>query len=124
MLKPVRHLSYNPLFQVMFSFHDAQLPDLNLPGLSIKPNDALANNSAKFDLDIVVIPRSEQRVGRNSTAETKGIETEGITMVWEYNTDLFDESTINRMVEDYQTLLQGILANPNQKLSQYSLLTE
>ncbi|MFM7715315.1 MAG: condensation domain-containing protein, partial [Microcystis sp.] len=46
-LKPVRHLSYNPLFQVMFSFHDAQLPDLNLPGLSIKPNDALANNLAK-----------------------------------------------------------------------------
>ncbi|CAC5344906.1 MULTISPECIES: non-ribosomal peptide synthetase [Planktothrix] len=123
-LKPVRHLSYNPLFQVMFSFHDAQLPDLNLPGLTIKPNDALTNNSAKFDLDIVVIPRSEQRVGRNSTAETKGIETEGITMVWEYNTGLFEESTINRMVEDYQTLLQGILANPNQKLSQYSLLTE
>ncbi|MFM7712945.1 MAG: condensation domain-containing protein, partial [Microcystis sp.] len=71
----------------------------------------------------MVIPRSEQRVGRNSTSETKGIETEGITMVWEYNTDLFEESTIKRMVEDYQTLLQGILANPNQKLSQYSLLT-
>lgn len=123
-LKPVRHLSYNPLFQVMFSFHDAQLPDLNLSGLSIKLNEAVSNKSAKFDLDIVVIPRSEQRVGRNSTSETKGIETEGITMVWEYNTDLFDESTINRMVEDYQTLLQGILANPNQKLSQYSLLTE
>ncbi|MFM7885046.1 MAG: condensation domain-containing protein, partial [Microcystis panniformis] len=32
-LKPVRHLSYNPLFQVMFSFHDAQLPDLSLSGL-------------------------------------------------------------------------------------------
>ncbi len=123
-LKPVRHLSYNPLFQVMFSFHDAQFPDLDLSGLSIKLNEAVSNKSAKFDLDIVVIPRSEQRVGRNSTAETKGIETEGITMVWEYNTDLFNESTINRMVEDYQTLLQGILANPNQKLSQYSLLTE
>jgi len=123
-LKPVRHLSYNPLFQVMFSFHDAQLPNLDLSGLSIKLNEAVSNKSAKFDLDIVVIPRSEQRVGRNSTSETKGIETEGITMVWEYNTDLFDQSTINRMVEDYQTLLQEILANPNQKLSQYALLTE
>lgn len=123
-LKPVRHLSYNPLFQVMFSFHDAQLPNLNLPGLTIKQNEAVTNESAKFDLDIVVIPRSEQRVGRDSTAEKKGIETEGITMVWEYNTDLFDESTMNRMITDYQTLLEGILANPNQRLSQYSLLTE
>ncbi len=123
-LKPVRHLSYNPLFQVMFSFHDAQLPNLNLPGFTIKQNEAVTNESAKFDLDIVVIPRYEQRVGRDSSTETKGIETEGITMVWEYNTDLFDESTINRMIGDYQTLLEGILANPSQRLSQYSLLTE
>ena len=34
-LKPVRHLSYNPLFQVMFSFHDAQFPDLELAVLIV-----------------------------------------------------------------------------------------
>lgn len=123
-LKPVRHLSYNPLFQVMFSFHDAQLPDLNLPGLTIKPNDSLTNYSAKFDLDIVVIPRAEQRVSRDSSMERRGIDTEGITLVWEYNADLFDESTIERMTGEYETLLRGILANPNQRLSEYSLLTE
>ncbi|WP_013334574.1 non-ribosomal peptide synthetase [Gloeothece verrucosa] len=123
-LKPVRHLSYNPLFQVMFSFHDAQLPDLNLPGLSIKQNEAVSNSSAKFDLDIVVIPRYEQRVSCHSTAQIKSNETEGITMVWEYNSDLFDRSTIERMITDYQTLLSGILANPYQRLSQYSLLKE
>ena len=123
-LKPVRHLSYNPLFQVMFSFHDAQLPDLNLPGLTIKPNDSLTNFSAKFDLDIVVIPRAEQRVSRDSSKETRGIDTEGITLVWEYNNDLFDESTIERMTGEYETLLRGILAHPNQRLSEYSLLTE
>ena len=123
-LKPVRHLSYNPLFQVMFSFHDAQLPDLNLPGLTIKPNDSLTNYSAKFDLDIVVIPRTEQRVSRDSSMEMRGIDTEGITLVWEYNSDLFDESTIERMTGEYETLLRGILAHPNQRLSEYSLLTE
>ncbi|HBK22674.1 MAG TPA: non-ribosomal peptide synthetase [Planktothrix sp. UBA10369] len=123
-LKPVRHLSYNPLFQVMFSFHDAQLPDLSLPGLTIKQNEAVSNYSAKFDLDIVVIPRSEQRVGRHSSADIQDVETAGITMVWEYNSDLFDHATIERMVTDYQTLLAGILVNPHQHLSQYSLLTE
>ncbi|ACK73919.1 amino acid adenylation domain protein (plasmid) [Gloeothece citriformis PCC 7424] len=123
-LKPVRHLSYNPLFQVMFSFHDAQLPDLNLPGLSIKQNESVSNSSAKFDLDIVVIPRYEQRISRHSTTQIKDNETEGITMVWEYNSDLFDHATIERMITDYQTLLREILANPYQRLSQYSLLEE
>ena len=123
-LKPVRHLSYNPLFQVMFSFHDAQLPDLKLPSLTIKPHDALTNYSAKFDLDIVVIPRAEQRVSRDSSAEERGIDTEGITLVWEYNTDLFDHSTMERMTGEYETLLREILADPSQRLSEYSLLTE
>ncbi|WYL93613.1 MAG: amino acid adenylation domain-containing protein [Gloeotrichia echinulata IR180] len=123
-LKPERNLSYNPLFQVMFSFHDALLPNLNLPGLSIKQHEALNNKSAKFDLDVVVMPRFEQRVGRNSQEEVKGIETEGITLVWEYNSDLFNAATIERMMGEYQTLLEGILANPNQRISQYTLLTK
>ncbi|MFB2875446.1 condensation domain-containing protein, partial [Floridanema aerugineum] len=123
-LKPERNLSYNPLFQVMFSFHDAQLPNLNLPGLTIKQHEAVTNKSAKFDLDIVVIPRSEQRIGRNSEAETKGIETDGITLVWEYNSDLFDAATIKRMMEQYQTLVEEIVANPNQRIAQLPLLTK
>ncbi|MBG1241150.1 non-ribosomal peptide synthetase [Nostoc sp. NZL] len=122
-LKPERNLSYNPLFQVMFSFHDALLPDLNLPGLTIKQHEALNNKSAKFDLDVVVMPRSEQRVGRNSKDEAKGIETEGITLVWEYNSDLFDAATIDRMMGQYQTLVEGIVANPDRRISQYPLLT-
>ncbi len=122
-LKPQRNLSYNPLFQVMFSFHDAHLPDLSLPGLTIRQHEALTNQSAKFDLDIVVIPRSEQRVGRNSKDEAPGIETEGITVVWEYNRDLFDTVTIEQMMEQYQTLLEGIVTNPDRRISQYPLLT-
>ncbi|MBW4672727.1 MAG: amino acid adenylation domain-containing protein [Desmonostoc geniculatum HA4340-LM1] len=122
-LKPERNLSYNPLFQVMFSFHDALLPELRLPGLSIKQHEALNNKSAKFDLDIVVIPRSEQRVGRNSQHEAQGIETEGITLVWEYNSDLFDPATIDRMMGQYETLVEGIVANPDLQISQYPLLT-
>jgi amino acid adenylation domain-containing protein/non-ribosomal peptide synthase protein (TIGR01720 family) len=122
-LKPERNLSYNPLFQVMFSFHDAPLPDLSLPGLTIQQHETVNNQSAKFDLDVVVIPRSEQRVGRNTPATAEGIETAGITMVWEYNSDLFDATTIDRMMGQYQTLLTEIVANPDRQISQYPLLT-
>ena len=65
-LQPARNLSYNPLFQVMFSFHDAPLPDLNLPGITISLLEGLSNGSAKFDMNIAIIPRSEQRIGLRS----------------------------------------------------------
>ncbi|MEH2239779.1 amino acid adenylation domain-containing protein [Nostoc sp.] len=109
-LKPIRNLSYNPLFQVMFSFHDSPQPDLTLPGLKIRPNLALSNQSTKFDLDVVLIPQH-------------GAE-KGITVIWEYNTDLFDAATIQQMVEQYQTLLEGIVANPEQRVSELPLLTQ
>ncbi|NEP32739.1 non-ribosomal peptide synthetase [Moorena sp. SIO3B2] len=118
-LNPVRDLSHNPLFQVMFSFHDSPLSDLKLPGLEMSLYEALSNQSAKFDLDVVTIPRSEQRVGQGSTAEGE----EGITMIWEYNSDLFDGTTIERMMGHYQILLEGIVANPSQKLSQVPILS-
>ncbi|QLE51262.1 amino acid adenylation domain-containing protein [Nostoc sp. C057] len=109
-LKPIRNLSYNPLFQVMFSFHDSPRPDLTLPELNITTNVALSNKSTKFDLDVVLIPQH-------------GIE-KGISVIWEYNTDLFDAATIQQMAEQYQTLLVGIVANPEQRVSELPLLTQ
>ena len=45
------------------------------------------------------------------------------TLLWRYNTDLFDASTIERMAGCYQTLLEGILADPDQPISRLPLLT-
>ncbi|ACC81021.1 non-ribosomal peptide synthetase [Nostoc punctiforme] len=109
-LKPIRNLSYNPLFQVMFSFHDSPQPNLTLPGLNIRPNVALSNKSTKFDLDVVLIPHHGA--------------DKGITMIWEYNTDLFDTATIQQMAEQYQILLEGIVVNPEQRVSELPLLTQ
>ena len=111
-LKPVRNLSYNPLFQAMFSFHDTPLPDLTLPGLKITTNVALSNKSTKFDLDVVIIPNSQQQ-GRDK----------GITVIWEYNTDLFDAATIQQMVDQYQNLLETIVVQPNRQIRELPLLT-
>ncbi|MCC5645816.1 amino acid adenylation domain-containing protein [Nostoc sp. CHAB 5824] len=118
-LKPIRNLSHNPLFQVMFSFHDSPMPNLSLPGLDISLHEPISNKSAKFDLDFLVIPRSEQRVQNGSKTGAKGI-----TLVLEYNSDLFDAATIQRMLEQYQTLLEGIVANPEQRVSELPLLTQ
>ncbi|MGA9381804.1 MAG: amino acid adenylation domain-containing protein, partial [Phormidium sp.] len=117
-LKPIRNLSYNPLFQVMFSFHDSSMPDLSLPGLDISLHEPISNKSAKFDLDFLVIPRFEQSVQNGAKTKAKGI-----TLVLEYNSDLFDAATIERMLEQYQVLLAGIIANPEQQICQLPLLT-
>ncbi|MEI2579463.1 amino acid adenylation domain-containing protein [Scytonema sp. PRP1] len=118
-LKPIRNLSHNPLFQVMFSFHDSPMPDLSLPGLDISLHEPISNKSAKFDLDFLVIPRFEQRVQNGSKTGAKGI-----TLVLEYNSDLFDAATIQRMLEQYQNLLEVIVTNPEQHLGELPLLTQ
>ena len=48
----------------------------------------------------------------------------GLVGVWEYNTDLFDAGTIERMTGHFVTLLEGIIANPQERISQLPLLTE
>ncbi|MGZ4033101.1 MAG: condensation domain-containing protein, partial [Tumebacillaceae bacterium] len=99
-LHPERDLSRNPLAQVIFSFHDSPINELQLPGIDVKLTEALGNGAAKFDLNVIVIPRTEQRIGRSKKEKPKGI-----TMVLEYSTDLFEESTILRLVERYKTML-------------------
>jgi aspartate racemase len=48
----------------------------------------------------------------------------GLTATIEYNTDLFDGATVERMLGHLQTLLEGLAADPRQRLSALPLLTE
>ena len=48
---------------------------------------------------------------------------QGLRTSLEYNTDLFNAATITRMLRNFQTLLEGIVANPQQRLSDFPLLT-
>ncbi len=116
---PDRDLSRNPLFQVMFSFHDSPVPDLRLGEVQGEIRER-HNGSAKADLNVVAIPRAEQRVGKFRSAE--GETEERITLLWEYATDLFDAATIGRMVDQYQALLAAAAANPGLRLADLPLL--
>jgi len=117
-LAPVRDPSRNPLFQVMFSFHDSPVPDLELCGLRGELLER-HNGSAKNDLNIIGIPRAEQRVGRERRDDD-----DVITLIWEYATDLFDTATMRRMAGHYQRLLGAALDEPEGRAAELPLLAE
>ncbi|MFC7549668.1 amino acid adenylation domain-containing protein [Plantactinospora sp. GCM10030261] len=112
-LNPRRSLGRMPLCQVMFSFLDTPMPALEIPGLTFEVVDA-HNRTAKFDLNIVVVPRAEQRTG---DAEAQ-LNTE-ITMLTEYNADVFDVATIRRMHDDYVAILRGAVADAGQRIDAF-----
>ncbi len=116
-LQPDRDLGSNPLFQILFSFHDAPVPDLRFAGISGEILER-HNGSAKMDLNVVVKPRAEQRVGRQ-----RDTSDEKLTLVFEYSADLFDRATVERMVGHYRTLLSGAIQHGGLRLSDLPLLT-
>jgi amino acid adenylation domain-containing protein len=105
-LQPERNLSHTPIFQVMFALQNAPMGELQLPNLTLIPLKP-AVQTAKFDLTLSMEERKGQLIGE-----------------WEYNTDLFDDSTIERMSEHFKTLLSGILTDSNQNIWELPLLTE
>ncbi|NJM18316.1 MAG: amino acid adenylation domain-containing protein, partial [Richelia sp. SM1_7_0] len=106
-LQPQRNLSYTPLFQVLFVLHNVTIPALEMAGVIFESvvNDNIPN--VMFDLVLHATEREE-----------------GIDAALDYNTDLFEENTICRMVDHLQKLLEGIVANPQQRLSELPLLRE
>jgi amino acid adenylation domain-containing protein len=103
-LQPKRDLSRNPLFQVLFSL-EPPLPALD-SSWKLTQMD-VETGAAKFDLYLELDERPEGIIGR-----------------FTYSTDLFDAPTISRMAEHWQKLLEGIVANPAQPLSELPLLTD
>lgn len=118
-VEPERDASRNPLFQVAFSFHDSPLGRLDLPGVHMEPKLALTAGSAKFDLNVTSILPQEQSVGQESDGGDGSIQ-----MLWEYNSDLFDGSSVERIVGAYQRFLEAVVADPEQRLSQLPLLAK
>ncbi|MEO1427763.1 MAG: amino acid adenylation domain-containing protein [Cyanobacteria bacterium J06633_8] len=105
-IQPQRDLSYSPLFQVMFILQNAPIGEIELPGATLS-NLEKESASSEFDLTL-------------SITETDG----ALKCEWEYSTDLFDASTIERMAGHFENLLSAIVENPSQKVSNLNLLGE
>ncbi len=105
-LQPERNLSHTPIFQVMFSFQVPSGGENNeFAGLRLNSLDA-DNQMSPFDLVVQL---------------TEGMET--VHGRFQYNTDLFEPATIERMTMHFRVLLQSIVANPEQRISELPLLT-
>jgi amino acid adenylation domain-containing protein/non-ribosomal peptide synthase protein (TIGR01720 family) len=102
-LQAQRDMSRNPLFQVMFVLQNAPMSEMRLRGLTLDLLKA-ENRTAKFDLWLSL---------------TEGEET-FVTM--QYNTDLYERATIERMCGHYLKLLEGFTARPEQRLAQVPLM--
>ncbi|MCU0532539.1 MAG: amino acid adenylation domain-containing protein [Hydrococcus sp. Prado102] len=104
-IQPVRDVSHTPLFQVSFTLRTPpQLKEMS--GVNLSPIK-IESCTAQFDLSLVVEFNDESAITS-----------------FEYNTDLFDATTIARMLGHWQNLLEAIIANPQAKLSELSLLSE
>jgi amino acid adenylation domain-containing protein/thioester reductase-like protein len=106
-LQPERDPSRSPLFQVMFVLAKQEPLTLSLPDLSVELIDD-SGKVAKFDLTLHIQDLPDGRISAS----------------WEYNTDLFDTSSIEQLERHYQQLLQAIVAQPQSKVSELPLLSE
>jgi amino acid adenylation domain-containing protein len=104
-LAPERNLSHSPLFQVMFILQNVPMQSLTLADLTLTALETV-QVTAKFDLTLVMWKEDEVFHGNI-----------------EYNTDLFEVTTIERMSEHFHTLLEGIIEHAEQRLSRLPLLT-
>jgi amino acid adenylation domain-containing protein len=118
-LQPIRSLSQNPLFQVVFALQNTPMEHLTLPGLELSPIK-LETRTARFDLELYVWKCADNF--RNLWGDGWQ-QTDGLRGVIVYNTDLFDSATIAAFRQHWQTLLAGIVAHPQAPLSTLPLLT-
>ncbi len=105
-LHPERNLSHSPLFQVALALQNVPSRPMELLGLTVNPVER-ADAGAKFDLFLSVAD-----------------EPQGLRATMEYSTDLFDAATISWLLGHFQILLQGIVADPNRRLSELPILTK
>jgi len=109
-LKPERSMAHSPLFQVMLVLQNNEQVDINLPGLTLSP---YGNNTeqteqagqAKYDLTL------------NISEDEKGL-----SLSWNYNSDLFVEASIAAMTCHFSQLVSGLLNAPKTPVFEIDIL--
>ena len=100
-----RDLSRHPLFQVLFVLQNAPMDAAPMDHLDVTMKIE-SNDTAKFDLTMQVYEEGKQ-----------------LRIALEYNTDLFDKSRIDRLLENFCTLLESVIDGPQVPLSQLRMLS-
>jgi amino acid adenylation domain-containing protein len=104
-LRPSRDPSHSPLAQVMFNLVNPPASELSAGGLTFRPM-TMDKEAAQFDLGMAI----DLNVGR--------------VIIAEYATDLFDRETVQRVLGHYLTILNSVIHDPDQQISEISFLGE
>ncbi len=105
LVNPERSQSRHPLFQTMLVLHNNERPAWHLPGISVEDVE-IDIDSAKFDLALAL-----------EETET------GLSGMLSYNPDLFEASTVQRMIDSYVQLLTAAVADIDQSIDRIDVLS-
>lgn len=105
-IQPERNLSHHPLFQVMFALQNHSPSTLELTGVELTQVE-VTHDTTKFDIWLNIIETPEE-----------------LYCDLEYNTDIFESETIDRLIEHFHILISGILKNPNERIFNLPLLSQ
>lgn len=108
-----RSLTETPLVQAFFSSYEGPLPELSLPDLEVEFDAGLANGTAKFDWNVIVISRPGESSGQ-----------ERVTVLWEYATDLFTRASLERARTQFVTAIGSLIEDFDRPLAEVSISGE
>jgi len=104
-VQPKRDPSRHPVFQINFIYQRDFVRPLEVSGLTLTALPSVSPG-AIYDLNFFMVERAD-----------------GWRASCEYNTDLYEAATINRMLAQFQSLLRGIVADPSRRISEIPMLT-
>jgi amino acid adenylation domain-containing protein/non-ribosomal peptide synthase protein (TIGR01720 family) len=104
-LRPARDLSHTPLVQVMFALRNTPMGELRMPGLTLSALET-DSGTARFDLTMQVVDASDE-----------------LACSFEYNTDLFERETIERLEGHLKQLLASVVADPSRPIGELEMLS-
>ncbi len=119
-LQHVRDAARPPLIQAMFIYHKAHLPGQEqLARFAIGDRGAILNIGG---IELESLPLNQGVTQFDLTLRAAVASDGEIQGVIEYNTDLFDAATIERMSDHLQMLLEGIVENPDSPISELPMM--
>ena len=109
LLKLPRNINRNPLFDVMVVLQNTieKEAEFTLNGLHTRQYKAGGYRVAKFDVNFIF-------------SESKN----GLELILEYNTDVYSDEQMHRMLSHFENLVAAIAQNPKQSIAAIDILTK
>ncbi len=105
-LQPERNLNHQPFFQVMLVYQNVPQPIANVGTLQVEQLE-IDNGVARFDLLFNLVETDD-----------------GVTGHLEYNSDLFEAESIARLLGHFRTLVESVVADPEQSIAELPILAQ